>query len=47
MIGTVRKMDRYSTILNGVRNGDATPVAIMLVPSGIAANSGCARMPYR
>ena len=33
---------RYRVSLNGARKGEATPVAIMLVPAGMASISGLA-----
>ena len=41
--GIARKIDKTNVSLNGVRNGDATSVAIILVPSGICRNNGSAR----
>ena len=40
------KMLRYRVSLKGARNGEATPVAIMLVPSGMACISGLATRVY-
>ncbi len=45
--GMPRKTAVNTDSLNGVRNGDATSVAIMLPPPGRCAISGAATSSYR
>jgi len=40
------KMLRYRVSLNGARNGEATPVAIIWVPTGMASIRGRATRVY-
>jgi hypothetical protein len=42
MYGIEMKIASISVSLKGIRNGEATSIAIMLVPSGMCASSGSA-----